>query len=78
MSGVEPRWTVYDCGGPCAPHSVREIARRPLKEAPPVPVVPCDEAAVERAQYAISQRPANASPQELAIVALRAAGAVEQ
>jgi hypothetical protein len=79
MSGVGGRWTLYvrKDGALSSIYVERFGDRR-------VPVVPCDEAAVERAERACAELHAHStlyewpSPREYAVAALRAAGAVEE
>jgi hypothetical protein len=69
------RWDVFVCTG-CGECTGRHAACDAVREK--TPVVPCDDAAVERAALAIAQEAGHASTasyaRRLAAAALRAAG----
>lgn len=67
---IEGRWTIFVCTG-CGEATGRHKGCDALREA--TPVVPCDEAAVERAVRALANRGV-LSHHEVAEIVLRAAG----
>jgi hypothetical protein len=70
------RWTILSVGTPTKQGPANAVVTGPRFTGPPVPVVPVDDAAVERAARAIDSMNTFSGARKLAEAALRAAGEV--